>query len=316
MKSTENKDVYSRSSLAKALGLSLKELTQAMIEAGWLQHVDSEQAEAKWLLTSKGEFEGGFYKESAKFGRYIVWPKTVLTHPVIIELSQTQLNTTAIAKNYSVSAKIMNKLFADLGWITASGKGWTTTSAGIEQGASQLSSDSTGIPYVVWSRAILNNCTLKEHVGIYKANDDYVRTFYLFPDNKKDDTQICYQALNGLFVYNKEDLLIANFLHIHGIRYTYQRAINISTIAESERTSTNSTLTTHPILCDFFLHDKPICLLISRNQVSPDKLLQQMSREKKLQQLNYITMGLLESEIEHIETVLPKRLLDFGVSLY
>lgn len=311
LKSTDtadNKDVYSRSSLAKALGLSLKELTQTLIEAGWLQYVDKEQTEAKWLLTPKGEFEGGFYKESEKFGRYIVWPKSVLTHPVIIELSETQLSTTAIAKHYAVSAKIMNKLFADLGWITASGKGWTATTAGKEQGASQRSSDSTGIPYVIWSRDILNNATLQTHVGVYTGNDGYLRIFYLLTDNKKQDSaQTCYQALNGLLVHNKEDLLVANFLHIHDIRYTYQKTIKAPKSSISPEVA---------LVCDFFLHEKALCLLISRNQVSPDKLLLQMSREPELQQLKYTTVGLAESEIEQLDTVLPKRLLDFGLSLY
>lgn len=69
-------DFLSRSALAEKLGVSLKELTQHMIDAGWIV-----QEGKQWQLTAKGEFEGGIYRDSHKYGRYIVWPASVVNQP-------------------------------------------------------------------------------------------------------------------------------------------------------------------------------------------------------------------------------------------
>lgn len=314
--SNDNKDVYSRSSLAKDLGVSLKELTQVMIDSGWLRHVDTAESEERWVLTAKGEFEGGVYKDSSKFGRYIAWPSTVLNHPAIVELSRSQLSASAVAKHYNVSAKTINRLFADIGWIVASDKGWLATPAGQQQGACQTTSDTTGIPYVVWQRNILEHPMLNRHVGIYTANEQYLITVNLshqktvVSQNKTvlATSHRAYQTLNGLVVTNKADLLLANYLHIYGIRFTYQRVIE----GPSKQKDGQGAI----FVPDFFLSDSSVCLVIERSHIPPEALAEQIGCESGLKQLEYRILALNESDIEAIETVLPKRLLPLGVSLY
>ena len=44
-----------------------------------------------WLLTPKGEFEGGSYQNSRRYGRYIVWPEAIEDHPLLAALDSQGL---------------------------------------------------------------------------------------------------------------------------------------------------------------------------------------------------------------------------------
>ena len=112
----DNNSYYSRSTLATKLGVTLKELTHTLIEAGWLQHKSEGQQKGKqkvWCLTNKGEFEGGIYRESQKFGQYIVWPQSILSHDVIKSLQETTISASSISASFDISAITLNKLFSD-----------------------------------------------------------------------------------------------------------------------------------------------------------------------------------------------------------
>ncbi|MCL5974402.1 MAG: glycerol kinase, partial [Gammaproteobacteria bacterium] len=62
----------STSALAKIHGTAAKELFNQFTEQGFIVR-DGES----WALTKAGESNGGEYQESAKFGKYIVWPESI-----------------------------------------------------------------------------------------------------------------------------------------------------------------------------------------------------------------------------------------------
>ena len=59
----------SGSALARRLNIPVRELFTLLAEHGWIVR-NGEQ----WRLTRKGEFEGGRYQESERFGPYIACP--------------------------------------------------------------------------------------------------------------------------------------------------------------------------------------------------------------------------------------------------
>ena len=69
---------YSTSNLAKKLGIPVRELFVLLKAQAWIK-----RGEDGWLLTNKGEFEGGRYVNSERYGRFIVWPVSFLDHPMI-----------------------------------------------------------------------------------------------------------------------------------------------------------------------------------------------------------------------------------------
>lgn len=286
---------FSRSALASKLDVSLKELTQVMLDAGWLLHNEEAGAEKQWSLTSKGEFEGGIYRESKKFGHYIVWPESILSHQVIKDLQSSYVSATTIAQIVNLPVKTMNKLFADLGWITHFGKGWNTTERGRNNGAVQQENSETGIAYVCWRRSILESNTLLTHIKQYQGEVPATRT-------EKIAGKLHYRLLNGVWVESLNELHLGNYLYIYGLTYAYQRNIDLGG--------------KQSIIADFYLPIEGIAILINQAHINPSALAIQVERQALIEKssLQYIVVNSLE--MASIDKVLPKALIACGVSIY
>ena len=84
-----------------------------------------------WVLTAKGEFEGGSYANSEKYGRYVVWSRDVLEHRSIKNLpADMVISASSLGKQFSVSGRYINHVLSELGWLTPGIKGWRITPAG------------------------------------------------------------------------------------------------------------------------------------------------------------------------------------------
>ena len=70
-------DKVSTSALAKLGEIPVQQLFSVLKDYTWIRKTDD-----GWALTAKGEFEGGSYVNSKRYGRYIVWPTSLLDHPL------------------------------------------------------------------------------------------------------------------------------------------------------------------------------------------------------------------------------------------
>ncbi len=302
MDKTAKPQYLSRSALAEKLGVTLKELTQLLIESGWLVHNEKAEKGKEWTLTAKGEFEGGIFRESKKFGQYIVWPESVLSHPAITGLTESLISATQIAKHFStssqvVSAKLVNKLLADLGWLSAFAKGWQVTEQGSQQGGVQDTYQETGVPYVMWSRALLDSPILVKHIRCYQGDLD------LIPHHVFDDVHY-YQTLNGSFVHHLSELVIANTLYLANIPYAYQRDVSVNK---------ELSLRANFYLPNFSFSNKAISIFFNDNNVQADRLAEQLRRSELIQTHKLPAIELNPSDIENIDQVLSKALIHLGV---
>lgn len=281
----------SRSALAEKLGITLKELTQQMISAGWLVHHPDAEKGKEWQLTAKGKFEGGTYRDSKKFGQYIVWPESVTQHPAISEVKEAHSSVTVIAKSLGLSAKMLNRLLADMGWISAYGKGWKVTDQGLAQGGIQASNDETGIPYVLWQRELAQSPILTQHVGLYKGEEP----------TEKNATWL---SLDGHTVSCLPHAFIANYLYLYGHNYAYQRTVHLSNNVS--------------IVSDFYLPKYAVHIHYQAQHVSPSELNAQLERQQ-LAEAHQLTLINLQAgdgkqlEQEQLEQQLAKALLQAGV---
>ena len=290
----DKNEYYSRSALATKLAVTLKELTHALIEAGWLEDKgDTKQKE--WYLTNKGKFEGGVYRESKKFGKYIVWPQSILSHNVIKSLQKTTINVSKISASFDIPPTILNKLLSDLGWIVPSDKGWNITEQGTKNGAIQQASDETGIPYVVWSRKILDSNVLQAHIGSYRGDKGFIL-------QRQVSGKIFFRSLSGLWVDHISDLLIGNYLYICGVSFAYQRFINSGH--------------KDPIEVDFYLPSAGIVILVNRDNVNPTELSQEIEKRSVVEKCGFLSINITSIEIATLDKSLPKLLLPLGLSLY
>lgn len=286
----------SRSALAEKLGLSLKELTQLMIESGWLLHNDSAEKGKEWQLTAKGEFEGGVYRESKKFGQYIVWPESVVNHPAITEVQACDVSASSLAKTFHVSAKIMNRLLAEMAWLQPYAKGWQLSELGRKNGGVQTAHEETGVPYVLWPRSLVEHPALIQQVALYLGKNKHGEASKAI----EIDGNPHYLSLDGRYLRSRFELMVANYLYISGLSYAYCREYYLSK--------------QQSLLSDFYLPKSNVHIHFQRQDISPSELSQQLSRQQLAGEHSLKVVEVTPEDQGKLEQVLSKALLQLGVS--
>ena len=138
MASEDNK--LSTSALARELEIPAQQLFATLRDYGWIErHGDA------WTLTNKGEFEGGNYQTSRRYGRYIVWPESLDQHPLVQAIEFNQRITAAGMRRYytRMHPRQINRALAELGLQLHSILGWELTELGRRLGGQQEESDNT-----------------------------------------------------------------------------------------------------------------------------------------------------------------------------
>ena len=104
-----------------------------LLEHGWItRSADS------WQLTSKGEFEGGRYLNSERFGTYIGWPERIATHRIFVANPDARRwSAAALAYRIGLTPRLSSLLLRELGWVAPGLRGWILTDRGRELGGSE-----------------------------------------------------------------------------------------------------------------------------------------------------------------------------------
>lgn len=211
----------STSALAKLLAVPSQQLFSTLKDFGWIRKLED-----GWALSTKGEFEGGEYVHSKRYGRYIVWPESLSEHPLLLALEDNrQLSATALGKAYGLSARQVNRVLAELGWIKHGLQGWELTVAGEAKGGVQLENDSSGTFYVVWPEAFQSDTVLAAQLRFNAeiaaekppaaANDLFAEQHnFVSPDGHQHD--------------NKARMQICHWLYMNGIAHACNRQLPVA----------------------------------------------------------------------------------------
>lgn len=159
-KKSTDRHLVSTSALAKQLELPAKRVFELLLEKNWIERVND-----TWRLTGKGQFEGGDYVNSKKYGEFIGWPEIVLEHSIFAELFNRPLRTRIIGQELGISAHRFNALLAELGWQKSFHRGWKLTPRGTLLRGEEQEDQETGVPYTLWPRAILDDDELKKTIA-------------------------------------------------------------------------------------------------------------------------------------------------------
>ena len=103
--------MISTTAIAKHFDLTAKVVFNFLLQKSWIERVDDH-----WRLTGKGEFEGGEYLQSKKFGEYIGWPADIVEHAIFHELLELPQTTEALGAEFAIGAHRFNSMLAELGW--------------------------------------------------------------------------------------------------------------------------------------------------------------------------------------------------------
>ncbi len=274
---TQPKAEYlSRSALAEKLDLPLKTLTQMMMDAGWLQHHNKQ-----WILTEKGKFEGGQYRQSQKFGQYIVWPATIVEHAVLRDSDKQLLSATTIGREFDIPPRLFNRLLKDLGWLQPYALGWQVTPQGTALGGQQQKDEETGVPYVLWAKSTLDH-------------PDFVRAIH----------QCCMHSgftttLDGRDNVAKHHVLICHWLYLLSITFAYQKPVSQTGFST-----------------DFYLPDHQLFIEHWGEGLDPSALTLQFQKREYYQRSGIPFIEVDGHDFSTIDRDLTKAMLGFGIDVY
>ena len=282
--------------LAKKAGIDSRMLFERLLERQWLTREKGEDGKNHYQLTAKGEFEGGEYLQSEKYGRYIVWPESLLQHRLLATMEEKQLSATALAKPVAAPARLVNLLLAELGWIEAVASGWQLTAVGQSLGGVKKETEQ-GATYVSWPQTI------------EQRPDWQAAITQLDPDNPD-----C-RSLDGRQCRNPGERLIANWCYLHRISYACERPVAITALA-SQAAEDESPQT---VAVDFYLPQPGLIIEFwgyPKGQPSADFLRRKMQRLEQLTAAGLAVSEIREQDLANLDNLLTKALLKLGIKAY
>ncbi|HEB26486.1 MAG TPA: hypothetical protein ENI05_01740 [Porticoccus sp.] len=281
----------STSALAKVLEVPVQQLFSTFKDYGWIRKLDE-----GWALSAKGEFEGGEYVHSKRYGRYIVWPEELAQHPLLQALEDNRhISATAIGKTSGLNTREVNRVLAELGWIKHGFQGWELTSLGEQRGGIQLENDSSGTFYVVWPQDIQAESVLNKQL-LFSAE------IYSEGASSGDDLfagQSQYQSVDGHQHGSKAQLQICHWLYMAGLAHACQRRLPVD----------------EDLFADFYLPGQQLYIECWDDHDSSG-LAQRMKRKDIYQQLGFAVIDIEKEDLNQLDEVLTRQFRKQGVRVY
>lgn len=291
----------SGSALARRLNMPSRELFTLLAEQGWIVR----QGE-QWRLTRKGEFEGGRYLNSERFGTYIGWPEQVLEHRLFsVSPEQTLLNAAALGLRVGLSARQTNLLLLELGWIRKGVKGWELTARGKALGGVQEEYPDTGVPYVRWPATLPGNPVLSENLQVIHAYEHIGEAAErdLFGDAEREirvDGGDGLRALDGHVLHSKAELMICHWLYMSEIAHAHHRRLPVE----------------GDYRCDFYLPSLQLYIEYWGDEAAPGQLTAKLDKKAVYERHGLKLLEIGPDDLARLDEVLPRALLKHGLAVY
>ncbi|MDJ0879060.1 MAG: hypothetical protein QNI86_10645 [Halieaceae bacterium] len=286
-------DKLSTSALARKLGLPVQQLFATLKDYGWIQrHQDS------WLLTNKGEFEGGGYVDSQRYGRYIVWPDTLVEHPMLSAIESNQRVSASGLRRYypKLHPRQINRALGELGLQVHSVLGWELTEQGRKLGGQQEESDNSGAYYVTWPHEIV------DHPVIHRELDAQSDAGSPAPAEPADDlfasaalTELV--GIDGHALETALELKVCNWLYLAQLAHAHQRALPVEEV----------------LYADFYLPAARVYIECWDEEVPPERLGLKLKKKDVYREAGLRLIEINEKDADRLDEVLGRPLMDFGI---
>ena len=287
----------STTALAKKLELKKPELDGLLQESGYIK-----QADGSWELTPEGIEQGGEYTESPKFGRYITWPEDLSFPGQSAEASGGLVTATVIGKHFQISRNRINPILSELGWIDKGIKGWTLTDQGKRIGGIQREHPKTGIPYVMWEGAVLENKSLlrsiKEVQGEHSHPEETESN--AAQPGFREKFPATHRCADGHYVRSKAEMLIDNWLYMAEVIHAYERKLPIE----------------EDVYCDYYLPTGRVYIEYWGYEDDPKYQKRKETKQDIYKKYGFNLIELVDSDIQNLDDILPRLLLKFSIQTY
>jgi len=280
--------------LAKSLQVPSSQLFGTLKDFGWIK----KEADS-WTLSGKGEFEGGEYVHSKRYGRYIVWPFELTEHPLLQALEDSRhITVTSLGKSCGLNAREVNRVMAELGWIKHGFQGWELTPAGEQIGGTQLENESSGTFYVVWPQTLLQHAifgrALTESAVLFGDGDKAtVAADDLFAQVQSEQS---YSAVDGHQHVSQSRAQICHWLYLAGIAHACQRRLPLE----------------QDYVADFYIPAHQL-YIECWDQHSGAGLTAQLQRKEIYKQQRLDVIDIESADLDHLDEVLTRAFRKRGV---
>jgi len=283
----------STTALAKLTSTDAKSLFQKLSFYGYVtRHND------KWLLTNIGEKFGGEYVSHKEYGAFIVWPKNLVIDTSIS--AGIHMTATQIGEKLSLSAKKVNQILNELGWIVRKEDGWHLTEAGIKAGGVQKEGKGTSKYFIVWHDTILRDINFRRSVSEFTGADSELNSTDKSFSSFQQKFAAKHRTSDGHYVRSKGELLIDNWLYMAGLVHAYERKLPIE-----EEVFSNFYLPSGRVYIQFWGSDSGSTSEQSRQE-----------RRKLYQKHNFQLIEIEVEDLDNLDEKLPAELRRFGVTAY
>ena len=297
--------MISTTALAKKYNLTSREMFLVLTNQGLI-----ERKGEFWSLTNLGVDRGGLFKTSKQYGKYITWPEDIAVN---IEKQKdlkkpTFYTSTTLGKHFGISAKKMNAILSELGWIFKQMKGWVVTPQGIKQGGLQDEDKRTGIPYVRWNENIIDSKILKSNIEDVQGSSGKEDTPEIIEVNEdthekigfRDKFKAEHRSTDGHFVRSKAEMLIDNWLYMAEIVHAYERKLPV----EEE------------VYCDFYIPTGKVYIEYWGYENNPKYLHRKKIKQEIYGKYGFKLIELSDKDVLNLDDVLPRLLLKHGIQTY
>tara|TARA_R110002110_G_scaffold405550_1_gene624775 strand:- start:35787 stop:36710 length:924 start_codon:yes stop_codon:yes gene_type:complete len=297
----------STTALARALEIPVQQLFVTLKDYGWIQRHDD-----TWLLTPKGEYEGGRYRDSKRFGRYIVWPPALAQHPLLSAIESNQRITASQMRRYypRLQPRQLNRALAELGLQQHSILGWELTEFGRQLGGQQTESESTGAFYVNWPHEIVDHPVIHRELERLSGQPDCASGEGVLPaqDPQAPDLFAPEQAgapalargcsgIDGHRTDSRLQALVCNWLYLAQLAHATQRALPVE----------------ESLHADFYLPAGSVYIDCWQDGAAPSHLSAKLRNKEVCKDHGLRYLEVKDSDAERLDEVLGRGLLAFGI---
>lgn len=280
----------STSALAKTLNIPLQQLFVTLRDCGWIRKVED-----GWLLTAKGEFEGGEYVHSKRYGRYIVWPATLVEHPLLRGIESNRLvNAVGIARKYQLNVREARRVLGELGLLRRTFNGWQLTRDGEQLGG--IAVDEDGDSDIQWPEALLENAVVAERF-------EYVRRMHEQGEEAEDDLLSAiseWHSLDGHLFDNRGEALICQWLYLAGIAHACHRRLPVA----------------QEYSADFWLPEAQVYIEYAGDEHDAGEIAAALERIDLYKKHQWAYIEVHPEHLSHLDDYLTRRLQELGVRVF
>lgn len=287
----------STSALAKALDIPLQQLFGTLRDCGWIRKVED-----GWVLTAKGEFEGGEYVHSKRYGRYIVWPEALLEHQLLRGIESNRLlNSAQLARKFQISAREVRRLLGDIGLLRRTFNGWELTREGERLGGVSIDSDNGDI---TWPESLLEN-------DLVVAQFEYLQRAYQAgesPEAESPEADLFsgiseFEARDGHRFHSRNAMLVCDWLYFAGVAHACHHKLPLAQISFQEQRA------------DFWLPATQVYVEVGGDEKAAADISAAMQRIELYRRHQWQFVEVRTEHFEHLDDYLTRALREFGVHI-